>query len=60
MIHVDSVRLSLPLKHKFVVSKGEAETKTNVLTVLNNRYNGEAAGSVHYGPDLEEIEKEEG
>ena len=58
MIQVDTVRLSLPLKQKFVVSKGEAVVKTNLLTVLNNRYNGEAAGSVHYGPGIEEIEKD--
>ncbi len=58
MFHLDTVRVSLPLKKKFVVSKGEAEVKTNLLTVLNNRYNGEAAGSVHYGPSIDEIEKD--
>ncbi|UCD63001.1 MAG: hypothetical protein JSW34_09605 [Candidatus Zixiibacteriota bacterium] len=58
MLQLDSVRVSLPLKQKFVVSKGEAEVKTNVLTVLNNRYSGEASGSVHYGPPVNEIEKD--
>ncbi len=58
MFQLDTVRVSLPLKRKFVVSKGETDVKTNVLTVLNNRYNGEAAGSVHYGPSIDEIEKD--
>jgi len=56
MFQLDAVRLSLPLKRKFAVSKGETEVKTNLLTILNNRYIGEAAGSVHYGPTVEEIE----
>ena len=58
MFQLDTVRVSLPLKKKFVVSKGEADVKTNVLTVMNNRYNGEASGSVHYGPSIDEIEKD--
>ncbi|UCG61867.1 MAG: hypothetical protein JSV52_00840 [Candidatus Zixiibacteriota bacterium] len=58
MFQLDSVRVSLPLKRKFVVSKGETDVKTNVLTVMNNRYNGEASGSVHYGPSIDEIERD--
>ncbi len=58
MFQLDTVRVSLPLKKKFVVSKGEADVKTNVLTVMNNRYNGEASGSVHYGPSIDEIERD--
>ena len=53
---IDSFRLSLPLKKKFVVAKGGADIKTNLLTVINNRYYGEASGSVHYGPSVEQIE----
>ena len=56
MIHVDSVRVELPLKKKFATSSGEATVKTNVITVLNNRYPGEAAPSVAYGPSVEELE----
>jgi len=56
MIHIDSVRVDLPLKKKFATSSGEAVVKTNVLTILNNRYPGEAAPSVSYGPTVEEIE----
>ncbi len=53
----DAVRISLPLKKKFMVAKGGAEiSKTNFLLVMNNRYIGEAAGSVHYGPTLDQIE----
>ena len=55
MIHLDAVKLTIPLKRKFAVSKGEAVDKTNVLTILNNRYSGEASGSVHYGPSVEEL-----
>ena len=58
MIHLDTVKVNLPLKSKFRVSKGETTVKTNVITVLNNRYTGEAAGSVHYGPELAEIESD--
>lgn len=56
MINIDTYKVSLPLKKKFVVSKGGAEVKTNLLTVLNNRYFGEASGSVHYGPSVVQIE----
>ncbi|HUV30474.1 MAG TPA: enolase C-terminal domain-like protein [Acidobacteriota bacterium] len=56
MINVDTITVVLPLKKKFVVSKGEAEVKTNVITILNNRYIGEASGSVYSGPPLEVIE----
>ena len=55
-IQIDTFKLSLPLKKKFQVSKGGAEIKTNLLTSLNNRYFGEASGSVHYGPSVEQIE----
>ena len=58
MIHLDAVRISIPLKKKFVISKGEAAVKTNLLAIINNRYNGEASGSVHYGPTIEDIESE--
>ncbi|UCC44340.1 MAG: hypothetical protein JSU65_14735 [Candidatus Zixiibacteriota bacterium] len=58
MNHFDTIRVTIPLKKKFVVSKGEAVTKTNVITILNNRYNGEASTSVHYGPSLDQIEIE--
>lgn len=58
MFQLDTVRVSLPLKKRFVVSKGETDIKTNVLTVMNNRYNGEASGSVHYGPTVDDIEKD--
>ena len=57
MIDVEAVKISLPLKKKFAVSKGSATVKTNLLTILNNRYHGEAAGSVYAGPQVEEIEK---
>jgi L-alanine-DL-glutamate epimerase-like enolase superfamily enzyme len=56
MIELHAVRVALPLKKKFVVSKGSAQVKTNLLTILNNRYFGEASGSVHAGPSVEEIE----
>ncbi len=56
MIQIDSVKIALPLKKKFTTAKGEATVKTNLLTILNNRYIGEASGSVHYGPAVEEIE----
>lgn len=55
MLNVETVKITFPLKKKFVVSKGSAEKKTNLLTILNNRYTGEASGSVHYGPDLDVI-----
>ena len=56
MIQIDSVKVALPLKKKFTTAKGEATVKTNLLAILNNRYIGEASGSVHYGPAVEEIE----
>jgi L-alanine-DL-glutamate epimerase-like enolase superfamily enzyme len=56
MIHLESFKVSIPLKKKFAISKGEAEVKTNLLTMMNNRYYGEAAGSVYYGPSVEELE----
>ncbi|MFH1374953.1 MAG: enolase C-terminal domain-like protein [bacterium] len=56
MIDVQSIKVSLPLKKKFVVSQGQAEVKTNLLTILNNRYHGEASGSVYYGPSIADIE----
>lgn len=58
MFNVETVKITFPLKKKFVVSKGSAEKKTNLLTILNNRYTGEASGSVHYGPDLDVISKD--
>ncbi len=58
MLHFATIKVTVPLKHKFVVSKGETDAKTIYLTVLNNRYSGEASGSVHYGPTPEEIEKD--
>lgn len=56
MIELEAIRVSLPLRKKFVVSKGEAQVKTNLLTILNNRYHGEASGSVYSGPSVDEIE----
>ncbi|MEA2031697.1 MAG: enolase C-terminal domain-like protein [candidate division Zixibacteria bacterium] len=58
MIHVDAVKIAMPLKRKFVISKGEATVKTNILAIINNRYNGEASGSVYYGPSINNIETE--
>ncbi|MFZ5980615.1 MAG: enolase C-terminal domain-like protein [Candidatus Zixiibacteriota bacterium] len=58
MINVDTVKVTFPLKKKFAVSKGSALKKTNLLTILNNRYAGEASGSIHYGPNLDEIEND--
>jgi len=57
-MQIDSVKITLPLRQEFVVSKGRADVKTNYLTILNNRYNGEASGSVHYGPSIEDIERD--
>ena len=56
MLDIRTIKVSLPLKKKFVVAKGEAAAKTNLIAILNNRYGGEAAASVHYGPSLDEIE----
>ncbi len=57
-MQLDAVKLTFPLKKKFRVAKGEAVSKTNLFTILNNRYTGEAAASVQYGPSLELIEKD--
>lgn len=56
MIDLQSVKVSLPLKKKFVISKGQTAIKTNLLTILNNRYHGEASGSVYWGPSVADIE----
>jgi len=56
VIELESFKVSIPLKKKFTVAGGEATVKTNLLTVLNNRYHGEAAPSVKYGPTVEEIQ----
>ncbi|MEE8575753.1 MAG: enolase C-terminal domain-like protein [candidate division Zixibacteria bacterium] len=58
MLNINTVKVSLPLKKKFVIAQGEADVKTNVLAVMNNRYSGEAAGSVAYGPPIDLIESE--
>jgi len=55
-MHLDTVKISIPLKKPFTVARGSATVKTNILSVMNNRYNGEASGSVHTGPPVEEIE----
>ncbi len=55
-MELDTFKVSIPLKKKFTVAGGDATIKTNVLTVLNNRYHGEAAGSVQYGPSVEELQ----
>lgn len=55
MMHLDSVKVNLPLKKKFAVSKGETTVKTNLLTILNNRHTGEASTSIFYGPSIEEM-----
>jgi len=57
-MQLDAVKLTLPLKKTFSVSKGSAESKTTFLAIMNNRYNGEASGSVHMGPDDATIETE--
>lgn len=54
-MQVDSVRIDLPLKKKFATASGAADVKSNYLTVLSNRYSGEAAPSVAYGPSDEEL-----
>ena len=58
MHQLDSVKISLPLKKKFAISKGETKVKINYLTIMNNRYSGEASGSIYYGPSAEELEKD--
>ncbi len=57
-MQLDTVKLTIPLKKKFRVAKGEAIAKTNIFTILNNRYTGEASSSVQYGPSIELIEKD--
>jgi len=56
MIEVETIKVALPLKKKFRVAGGEADQKVNLITIMNNRYGGEAAASVYYGPTLSEIE----
>lgn len=58
MIRIEVFKLNLPLRTRFAVAKGSADVKTNLLAVLNNRYIGEAATSVYYGPTLEQLEKD--
>ena len=58
MIQVDTIKVSLPLKKKIAIAGGEADEKTNLIAILNNRYSGEAAASVKYGPTLAEIESD--
>jgi len=56
MIEVRTIKVSLPLKTKFKVTGGEADKKTNLIAILNNRYTGEAAASVKGGPSIESLE----
>jgi L-alanine-DL-glutamate epimerase-like enolase superfamily enzyme len=56
VIQVETIKVSLPLKKKFAIAGGEASEKTNLIAIMNNRYSGEAAASVKYGPSLEQIE----
>ncbi len=58
MIQVQTIKVSLPLKEKFAIAGGETNEKTNLIAILNNRYSGEAAASVKYGPTLAEIERD--
>ena len=58
MIEVQTIRVALPLKTKFAVAKGSATEKTNLIAIMNNRYSGEAATSVQYGPTLEQLESD--
>lgn len=58
MIRIEIFKLNMPLRTRFAVSKGAADIKTNLLVVLNNRYTGEAATSVYYGPTIPELEKD--
>ena len=58
MLRIEIFKLNLPLRTRFAVAKGSADVKTNFLVVLNNRYSGEAATSVYYGPTLDELEKD--
>ncbi len=54
-MQLDVISIAMPLKKRFAVSKGGTDTKVNLLTVLNNRHLGEAAGSVYYGPSVEDL-----
>ncbi len=45
----------MALKRPFRVSGGSAKTKENFFICLNDKYFGEAAGSVFYGPRKDEI-----
>jgi len=56
VIEVETIKVSLPLKRKFVIAGGEASEKINLIAIMNNRYSGEAAASVKYGPTLQQIE----
>jgi len=58
VIQVETIKVSLPFKTKFAIAGGEASVKTNLIAILNNRYSGEAAASVKYGPSLDEIERD--
>ena len=45
----------MALKRPFRISKGTAESKKNFLVSIDDRFFGEAAGSVHYGPSEKDI-----
>lgn len=60
MIEVSVLNVTVPLKKKFVIAGGETDAKTNLLTVMNNRYYGEASPSVAYGPDITELNEQVG
>jgi len=51
----DVFSLDLPLKKPFHVSSGYAEKKKNYFVSIDKKYFGEAAGSVQYGPDDDNI-----
>ncbi len=55
MIQIETIKVSLPLKKKFSISGGGAGEKINLIAILNNRYSGEAAASVKYGPTVERM-----
>jgi len=48
----------LQLKRPFRVAHAEAESKTNYFISIDDNCFGEAAGSVYYGPDENEIESD--
>ncbi|MDH4035205.1 MAG: hypothetical protein OEV80_15545, partial [candidate division Zixibacteria bacterium] len=54
-MELSTFKVSIPLKKKFTVAGGDASIKTNLLIVLNNRYPGEAAPSVQYGPSVDDL-----